>query len=191
MFTIRPYSASSGLYRDPDTQVLTGLEKQSPLLDQNLDPSYIRADLLLTLCRRGDLQIRRGTRRKWVKFHYPSMSQWVPALAPLPPEPSQVRNTTLTTHRTTLAPSSLQSQVHNSATTGVPPSTPQIHRKVPSVPGLAGNPSTALPCPFYWYSFAKHYFRKTKKKKCSALQHHHLPRQMWHCKVVFLAWVGD
>lgn len=80
----------------------------------------------------------------------------------VPPEPSQVRNTTLTTHRTILAPSSLKSQVHNSATTGVPPSTPQIHRKVPSVPGLSGNPSTALPCPFDLYSFAKHYFRKTK-----------------------------
>lgn len=108
----------------------------------------------------------------------------------VPPEPSQVRNITLTSHRIILAPSSFQSLVHNRVTTGVsPPSLRSIGRYHTSArAGREPQHSPAL-------SFLLIFFCKTvfqgNKNPCSTPQHHDLPRQTWHHKVVFLGGTED
>lgn len=134
---------------------MTGFEKQCPHLGQNLDPSYVRAALLLALCRKGNLQMHRGTRRKWVKC---SLLQYVPAgTSSCTPSCHHRTSCDVLPIRTKSGQKHHPDQSQDYPCSFKPPipgpqqghhwgapSIPVIHRKVPSVPGWQG--ASAQPC---------------------------------------------
>jgi len=152
---------------------MTGFDKQRPLWDLNMDPSFVKADLSLALCRKGNLQMRRGTRRKWVKS---SLLRCVPAgtgsCMPLTGPLVMFSQSGATRTKSSQKHHPGQSQDHPCSFKPPIPGPQQGHHGGAHPPlrstgrshqcwGWQGAP--AQPCTFYFYSFAKHYFREMQK----------------------------